>query len=1390
MKISTLTIEMAADVARLRQDMDRIQKTVESAVGRIKDAAGIAANALGAVGVGLSVAGFSAFIKGAIDAADALDEMSGRYGVSAKELSALQLSFKQAGMAPDAMAKSLGKLQVEMAKGGEALAAIGVKVKSADGTLRSTTEVLSEVADKFQGMQDGAGKTALAMEIFGKSGADMVPLLNGGSEGIAEMTAMAERLGLVISDEAAAQAGAFNDTLELLGLGVQGVGSQIAAQLLPTLSGLAGQFLQSMTSGDRLKKTADFLAAGLKGLYVVGLGVVELFTTVGATLGGVSAAVVAALSGDFSGAANILRDMKNDIGAGWKTTLADMSAAWNATGNASVEAMAKTMGATKAAAPDLANLGKKAKDVKDEFADLLGKLTAKDAGLDPSFYKDLDTLYQGYLKGRIGTDDYRAAVEKLIGAQQFAKDIAKESAQALADAAAAQNKAYDDFEAAEAKQLKTVEDRIKAARLMHESLQQDIRLQGMSAKERQVATAMLELERQGVVKGTEAYEKYATQIRDAIEIKAANDEHIKMWESIDQTAHDVFVNVFEDGAGTFKRLGQTLKSALLDMLYQMTIKKWIINIQGNVTGSGGAGAQLVSGGGDLSMLGNLASSVSNFFDTGGAVLGSMAASSAAYAAAVPGLTSAAAGSQAAMLAAQTGVFGTSGVAATAAAGGSSALGTLAGAAPYLAAAAAVVMLLSGLDDSGTYHTGGAGSAGLNGVTKGVTAESLGMASTVVADATTQAMEKTAASLAAMFNGLGRGDFNVSTAFADDTSKDGAWGALRIERDGKKLLDWADTQTSRWAPKEFADGEKGMAQYTASLAVSVRDALEQIGLPGWATGMLAALGDAPTFEQISGVMQSITVVDQTMATLGRGMSAFANISDEAVTALAEATGGIANLQASLGYFYQEFFSEGERVRIATAKLTEGLAELGKEMPETRAEFKAMVNAAIAAGDEGLAAKLLGFSGAVASILPAAEDATAAVEAATERNEQALQQRIDHEKALWQQQADAAASLRGEVQGLFDALAGHITDLRAQALGPVLNAQRGQAFIDQALQAALGSGVLPDQAGLETAIAAVRGGLGVGAGQYGNSIDAAYAAAKLAGDLETLQGVAGQQLTQAERQYQAAVTQIEQLDKSLGLAAEQNALAQTGIDATLSVVDAVHELTDVLDPSGAKRGYTRSGSGQSYIMGGAGGIGRLGDGTEAFISADHSGGTYRYGDAAAGGVDYEYLSGLGVYTSTSSQDMHQSLDHFAAAQLQAAFNSPEADQASTLQMLSGSLFYGSAEAALAAVAGLIDPGIINSYQSIPAFANGGTHAGGWAMVGEHGPELAYMPPARIYTAPQTSAMLGGSTQQLEALVTELLARIAEGNAHQKATAETLARVAPGDALVTQAAPAIQF
>lgn len=61
---------------------------------------------------------------------------------------------------------------------------MGIKVQDANGNLKSSDQLLKEVAGKFAGYQDGAAKAALAQELFGRSGAELMPLLNAGAEGI------------------------------------------------------------------------------------------------------------------------------------------------------------------------------------------------------------------------------------------------------------------------------------------------------------------------------------------------------------------------------------------------------------------------------------------------------------------------------------------------------------------------------------------------------------------------------------------------------------------------------------------------------------------------------------------------------------------------------------------------------------------------------------------------------------------------------------------------------------------------------------------------------------------------------------------------------------------------------------------------------------------------------------------------------------------------------------------------------------------------------------------------------------------------------------------------------------------------------------------------------
>ncbi|MGV8870859.1 MAG: hypothetical protein ACOH2S_28445 [Janthinobacterium svalbardensis] len=90
----------------------------------------------------------------------------------------------------------------------------------------------------------------------------------------------------------------------------------------------------------------------------------------------------------------------------------------------------------------------------------------------------------------------------------------------------------------------------------------------------------------------------------------------KMWESVDQVAHDTFVSIFDSGKSAFDRLRDTLKNGLLDLLYQMTIKKWILNIGASVSGAGATslamagdlGAASGAVGGGLGGVANLAQS--------------------------------------------------------------------------------------------------------------------------------------------------------------------------------------------------------------------------------------------------------------------------------------------------------------------------------------------------------------------------------------------------------------------------------------------------------------------------------------------------------------------------------------------------------------------------------------------------------------------------------------------------------------------------------------------------------------------------------------------------------------------------------------------------------------
>lgn len=219
------------------------------------------ANTFASIGAGggliglIGGAGLAATVKTAIDSLDKLDEAAERVGVTVEDLSALDFAGKLSGVEFDELTTGLTKLSVKMqeAAGGSKEAgawfeALGVKVTDASGKLKSADAVFAEVATAFADMEDGAGKTALAVEGFGRSGAKLVPLLNQGADGLAKMRTEGEALGAVIDGKLAKQAAEFNDNLDRLKTVSAAAGISIANELLPSLNQLSQEFLDGITA--------------------------------------------------------------------------------------------------------------------------------------------------------------------------------------------------------------------------------------------------------------------------------------------------------------------------------------------------------------------------------------------------------------------------------------------------------------------------------------------------------------------------------------------------------------------------------------------------------------------------------------------------------------------------------------------------------------------------------------------------------------------------------------------------------------------------------------------------------------------------------------------------------------------------------------------------------------------------------------------------------------------------------------------------------------------------------------------------------------------------------------------------------------------------------------
>lgn len=306
--VGSLRISLGLDSAQFSSGLKNAQTGLQRFASLSKTAGLAIGTAMVAAGGAMALA-----MRNVINEADEMSKLAQAIGVPVDDLSRLAYAADLSGVSVEDLGKAVKRLSAGMyeasqnATGGaaDAFRALGVDVADTEGRMRSASSVITDLAGRFALMPDGVEKTALAMKVFGKSGADMIPLLNSGSDGLRDMYAEAERLGIVLDEETAKAAERFNDNLTRLGKTKDGIVTKITAGMLPALEDLSSGMVTAAKDSDLLRGTGHALGWTLKALASVALATGGTFYAMASAIGMAGKAMYAFARGQYGAAAGV-----------------------------------------------------------------------------------------------------------------------------------------------------------------------------------------------------------------------------------------------------------------------------------------------------------------------------------------------------------------------------------------------------------------------------------------------------------------------------------------------------------------------------------------------------------------------------------------------------------------------------------------------------------------------------------------------------------------------------------------------------------------------------------------------------------------------------------------------------------------------------------------------------------------------------------------------------------------------------------------------------------------------------------------------------------------------------------------------------------------------------
>lgn len=253
---------------------------IEDAISKLTSLQNVIGIGLAAAAVA-AAAGLVSAVKSVIDYGDKLNDMATKTGASVEALSSLKLAAETNGTTLDSVAQGFKYLNMHVADSANVFSMYGIEIaKTSDGNVDSTQTFLN-VADAINKTKDQTEKVDIAVKVFGRSGAELIPMLSEGRAGLQAWMEKAKSLGLVMSTEAASASDKFNDSMTVLAGTTKGLMIQAVIPILPAISALVQSFADAKENSKLLSLAGEALVITFKAVVTAFIAAGTLIMAVG-----------------------------------------------------------------------------------------------------------------------------------------------------------------------------------------------------------------------------------------------------------------------------------------------------------------------------------------------------------------------------------------------------------------------------------------------------------------------------------------------------------------------------------------------------------------------------------------------------------------------------------------------------------------------------------------------------------------------------------------------------------------------------------------------------------------------------------------------------------------------------------------------------------------------------------------------------------------------------------------------------------------------------------------------------------------------------------------------------------------------------------------------------